>query len=48
MCWYERIIQKLIVKYILQHAGGAFKCGKNGYVTIINNDEYHQIAVNRG
>ncbi len=42
MKWYQRVIQRLIKRYLIKCCG-AFKAGKHGYIACVNNDEYHKI-----
>ena len=46
MKWYQRIVQRLITKYLVNCAG-TFKAGKDHYVTIATNDEYHAMTMGR-
>ena len=47
MKWYQRIIQRYIKWYLVKHCAGAFKAGKFGYITCVNNNEYHKIMNER-
>lgn len=47
MKFYQRMFQRVIRWYLVKHCCGAFKAGKHGYITCVNNDEYHEIMKRR-